>query len=68
MKSAVDDELFAGDERAGLVAGQQQRRANQLPRLAESIHRRVRHDFRDALGLKNLAILLGGKEARARAR
>ena len=64
VEPAVDDELFARDERAGLVAGEQQRCADELARLAESVHRRVRHDFGDALGLKNLPVLLGGKEAR----
>ena len=45
-----------------LSLGKQQSRANQLPRLSEAFHRRVAHDFFDALGLKNLAVLFGGEE------
>ena len=70
QESAVDSDVAAGDETAGVVTGEEHRRADEFPRLAESAHGRVTpNGLRPSGGgtvvvEQQLAILFGGKKAR----
>src|SRR5258708_35471821 len=69
QEAAIDADIGAGDEAAGLGAGQEDRGADQLALAAEARHRGVAEDLLGArrraaiLVEQQAAVLLGRKEA-----
>ena len=64
-KTAIDVDVRAGDELSGLGGDQEQQRADQLLRLAVTLHRRAAHDVVGPLLVQEFAVLLGREEAGA---
>ena len=63
-EAAVHVQIFTRDERTGAAREQQNRRAHQLLRFAETLHRRAAHDVFHTFFIEDFPILLRGKEAR----
>src|SRR5215204_6144095 len=63
-ESTVDGEVAARHETARLAGAEEDDRPHELASLAEAVHRGVGEDLGHALGLEDLAVLLGGEEAR----